>query len=141
MLDFEWSDAKISEKLKGMEMKDIFDIDLMNIPQPTNNKSKTKLEFQQENDTKIQLAGIDSDSQNFENKQDDSIRNENDDMSPFSQYMEQNQFLEFSLHEIVAMSRKENNDSFLHGSDVEDQSERGQNVPPNTIKHKKGKKK
>ena len=30
--DFEWSDAKISEKLKGMEMKDIFDIDLVNIP-------------------------------------------------------------------------------------------------------------
>ena len=30
------------------------------------------------------------------------------DLSPFSQYMEQNQFLEYSLHEIVTMSRKEN---------------------------------
>ena len=66
--DFQWSDAKISEKLKGMEMKDIFDIDLVNIPQPTHNKSKTKLGFQQENDTKIQLAGIDQDSENFGNK-------------------------------------------------------------------------
>jgi hypothetical protein len=38
-VDFEWSD-----KFRNMEMKDIFDIDLVNIPQPsTNNKSGTKL--------------------------------------------------------------------------------------------------
>lgn len=36
------------------------------------------------------------------------IGSNGDDLSPFSQYMEQNQFLEYSLHEIVTMSRKEN---------------------------------
>lgn len=36
------------------------------------------------------------------------IGSNEDDLSPFSQYMEQNQFLEYSLHEIVTMSRKEN---------------------------------